>query len=159
PRELIVLSPYQIPGQNPLLLGTEDVAAFLNGYSALWHPAALGGASGPPRIGSPYDFEQPQAGQLFAVPEHPPLLLPDEWDQRVRDAGAAAFRATTDRAATLENLAEALQALPPADSPDPVGRRPLRDWPAERVGPFMGIGFGFLHVNALFEAMEHENLL
>jgi hypothetical protein len=159
PRELIVLSPYQIPGQNPLMLGTEDVAAFLQGYSALWHPAVLGAAAGPPRIGSPYDYEQPKAGQFFAVPETPPLLLPDDWDQRVWEAGAAAFRATADRATTLENLAETLQTLPPLDPPDPLARRPLRDWPADRVGPFLGIGFGFLHVNALFEAMQHENLL
>jgi hypothetical protein len=142
-----------------LLLGAEDVACFLNGYSALWHPAALWGAGAPPRLGSPYDFEQPRAGQLFAVPENPPLLLPDDWDERVRGAGGAVFRATTDRAATLDNLAAALQALPPAEPPHPIARRHLRDWPSDRVGPFLGIGFGFLHVNALFEAMEHENLL
>ena len=87
-RELILLSPYHLPAQNPLMLASEDSAAFLNGFSALWHPAALHGATGPPRVGSPYDYEQPVAGHVYAVPERPPLILPDEWEERVRDAGA-----------------------------------------------------------------------
>src|SRR6516225_9487903 len=108
PRELILLSPYQLPAQNPLMIGSEETGAFVNGHSALWHPAALLGASAPPRVGSPYDYEQPIAGHVYAVPESPPLILPDDWDQRVRDAGAVAFRSTSDRATTLANLKEAL---------------------------------------------------
>src|SRR5438874_1087973 len=67
-RELILLSPYRLPTQNTLYLSDDDVAAFLNGHAALWHPAAALGAIGPPRIGSPYDFEQPTAGHVYAVP-------------------------------------------------------------------------------------------
>ena len=40
-RELILLSPYTVPGQDPYLLNDEDTAAFLNGYTVLWHPAVL----------------------------------------------------------------------------------------------------------------------
>src|SRR6516164_1909258 len=111
PRELILLNPYRLPAQNPLMLGNEDVASFLNGYLVLWHPAALAGATGPPRVGSPYDHEQPSAGQVFAVPESPPLILPEDWERRVKEAGAVHFRATPDRAATLANLLEALRSL------------------------------------------------
>src|SRR5947209_5681571 len=100
-RELILLTPYRFPAQNPLMLAGADVAAFLNGLAVLWHPAALGGAARPPRVGSPYDYEQPTAGHLYALPESPPLILPDDWEQRVRDAGALAFQATADRATTL----------------------------------------------------------
>ena len=100
PRELVLLSPYKLPAQNPLILGGDDMAAFLNGYSALWHPAALTGATGAPRVESSYDHEQPKPGHLYAVPETPPMFLPDDWDQRVREAGAASFPATADRAAT-----------------------------------------------------------
>src|SRR6516165_237586 len=103
-RELILLSPYRLPGKDALMLANDDVACFLNGYSALWHPAALQGAGVPPHIGSPYDYEQPSAGHVYAVPESPPLVLPDDWDQRVLDAGAAAFRSSPDREATLANL-------------------------------------------------------
>lgn len=150
-RELILLSPYRVPSQHAQTLAGDDVAAFLNGYSALWHPAALRGAAGPPRVASPYDHEQPTPGHVYAVPDNPPLILPDDWDQRVREVGASVFRSTADRALTLANLKEALPATGPG--PDPWS------WTLEQVGPFLGIGFGVLHVVALFEAMEHENLL
>ncbi|HTU21110.1 MAG TPA: hypothetical protein VMG10_23860 [Gemmataceae bacterium] len=154
-RELILLSPYRVPTHNTLYLGDEEVAAFVNGYTALWHPAALAGASAPPRLGSPYDFEQPTAGHLYAVPDNPPLVLPDDWDERVRAAGALAFQATTDREATLNNLREALRGWGENAQPS----LPLLDLEAERAAAFFGIGFGHLHVEALFEAMSHENVL
>jgi hypothetical protein len=151
PHELILLSPYRVPGQNSLMIANEDVGAFLNGYTALWHPAVTGGAAAPPRVGSPYDYEQPAANHVYAVPDSPPLFLPDDWDQRVRDAGAVAFRCTLDRETTLANLREALRARGEAAD--------LIDLPADRVAPFFGVGFGYMHIEALFEAMEHENLL
>ena len=154
-RELILLSPYRVPTHNTLYLGDEEVAAFLNGYTALWHPAALIGASAPPRLGSPYDYEQPTAGHIYGVPDNPPLVLPDDWDERVRTAGALAFRTTMDRETTLDNLREALRGWGENAQPS----LPLLDLPAERLAPFLGIGFGHLHVEALFEAMAHENLL
>src|SRR5579885_435635 len=108
PRELILLSPYRLPGANALMLGSEDIGAFLSGWSALWHPAALHGAGALPRIGSPYDYEAPSAGHLYAAPDSPPLLLPDDWRHRVHEAGALAFDATADRGATLDSLKAAL---------------------------------------------------
>lgn len=151
-QELILLSPYEVPGQYPQMLGDEDVAAFLNGYAILWHPALLASGAGLPQATSPYDHEQPRAGCIYVVPENPPLVLPDDWDQRVRDAGAVAFRATPDRAATLANFRASLAAVEGVD-------RTLLDVPGDPVRPFFGIGFGYLHVTALFQAMEHEQLL
>src|SRR5437762_6968205 len=110
PRELILLSPYRVPAKDSLMLGEEDVAAFLNAYSVLWHPAALNGASEPPRVASPYDYDNPVAGHIYAIPDSPPVFLPDDWDQRVRDVGAVAFRAVADREATLDNMKEAFHA-------------------------------------------------
>jgi hypothetical protein len=175
-RELILLSPYRLPGQNSLSLGDDDAASFLNAWSALWHPALLAGAGGPPKTASAYDHEQPSAGQVYALPESPPLLLPDDWDQRVRDAGALAFRAGPDRGKALENLKEALRNWqsatstadqPPSNenaeaaaaSPPPDYSTALLDLGPDQIAPFFGIGLGFLLVNSLFEAMEHENLL
>jgi hypothetical protein len=152
--ELILLSPYRVPGQSSLMIANEDIGAFLNGSAALWHPAVALGAAGPPHAGSPYDYEQPAANHVYAVPDSPPLFLPDDWDQRVRDAGALAFRCTLDRETTLANLRDALRAR--GDAAPPAH---LIDLPPERVAPFFGIGFGHLHLTALFEAMEHENLL
>jgi hypothetical protein len=154
-RELILLTPYRLPAQNPLMLASEDVAALLNGLSALWHPAALHGAAGPPRLGSPYEYEQPLAGHVYALPQSPPLLLPEDWDRRVREAGAIAFQATADRAKTLANLLEALRTLPEGDRPCDA----LLAVGPETTGPFFGIGFGHRMIETLFEAMEHENVL
>jgi hypothetical protein len=155
PRELILLSPYRLPAQNASMLSNDDTGAFLHAYTALWHPAVLLDAIGPPKIASPYDYEQPTEGHIYAIPETPPLILPDDWDQRVRQTGAVAFRATADRQTTMSDLRQALLAC-----------RPEAAAPAEcieseraRVQPFFGIGFGYLMVEGLFGAMEHENLL
>jgi hypothetical protein len=153
-RELILLSPYRLPAQNPLMLAGDDIAALLNGFSVLWHPAALHGAASPPHIASPYDYEEPTAGHVYALPESPPLVLPDDWEQRVREAGAVAFQATSDRATTLANLLEALNP----QNEDDQATTPLLALDQERIGPFFGIGFGHLMVETLFEAMEHEKV-
>jgi len=171
-RELILLSPYQFPGQNSSVIGSDEVADFLNAYAVLWHPAALAGASGPPRIASPYDYDQPAPEHIYAIPENPPLYQPDDWDRRVAEAGAVAFRAPASRETTLANLLDALRNrseirvqtsnitsqmtsdLRPLTS-DPA----LLDLRAEKVHPFFGLGFGYAMLNALFEAMEHENLI
>src|ERR1700722_4944145 len=110
PHELILLIPYRYPAQSALTLANEDMASWLNAFTALWHPAVLWQAKGPARYDSPYDHEQPRAGCVYAVPESPPPYLPDDWERRVRDAGSVMFKATPDRAATLANLRAALTA-------------------------------------------------
>src|SRR5438132_4530583 len=153
-RELLLLSPYRLPAQNPLMLGDADCACFLNGLTALWHPAGLCGAVAPPHVASPYDHEQPVEGHIYAVPETPPLVLPDDWEQRVRDAGAVTFHATSDRATTLANLKQALSESAAASESAAL-------WDIEqcRAAAFFGIGFGHRTVETLFEAMAHENVL
>src|SRR4051794_27835421 len=110
PHELVLLSPYRYPAHSALTLANEDMAAWLNGFTALWHPALLWQAKGPPRCDAPYDHEQPKPGHVYALPESPPSYLPEDWEQRVREAGAVFFRATTERATTLANLRAALYA-------------------------------------------------
>src|ERR671936_1817118 len=149
PRELIVLSPYRVPAKDSLMLGEEDVAAFLNAYTALWHPLALHGAAEPPRVASPYDYDNPIAGHVYAIPESPPVFLPDDWEQRVRDVGAVTFRAAADRATTFENMKAALRAFLEGgsrgagaeQSAAPDANAVLDRDPAQ-VAPFYGIGFG-----------------
>jgi hypothetical protein len=150
-RELLLLSTHRLPTQNTLYLADDDVAAFLNGYTALWHPAALAIAAGPPQLASPYDHEQPVAGRLYALPESPPLLLPDDWEQLARENGTLFFRATADRATTLANLKEALRGQSESAA--------LLDLGPEQTAPFFGVGFGKLQLDALCEAMSHDNLL
>ena len=50
PHELILLSPYKLPGQYPLTLAEDEMASWLNGYSALWHPSVLWNATQPPSM-------------------------------------------------------------------------------------------------------------
>jgi hypothetical protein len=161
--ELILLSPYRLPTQSTQMLANDDVAAFLNGYVCLWHPAAVQGADRPPVVASPYDFEQPQPGQIFAVPESPPLLLPDDWDQRVIDSDAVAFRSSSIREATLANFQSAISAYEQRGKADDAAQKlrieQLLKKSTTALAPFFGLGFGFLQVEGLFEAMEHENLL
>jgi hypothetical protein len=167
--ELVLLSPYRLPTQSPQVLSAEDMASWLNGYSALWHPAALWGAAGPPHVDPAYDHEQPRPGHVYAVPQSPPLLLPEDWEQRVRAAGAASFHATPDRKTTVANLRAALLAAaegpPPNGQPAPEAgdgtavRKALLDLAADQQGPFFGIGLGHVLIGSLCEAMEHENLL
>src|SRR5262249_40904568 len=154
-RHLILLSPYRLPTETALYLGDEEVSAFLNAYSALWHPAALAGAEGPPQFANPYDHEQPQEATLYAVPDNPPPMLPEDWRQRVRELGGVVFRATPDRQETLSNLVEALAEADPEDE----RLRRLAALPPERIAPFFGLGLGCLQLEALFEAMSHDNVL
>jgi alpha-mannosidase len=155
PRQLFLLSPYRLPTESTLYLGDEEVSAFLNGYTALWHPAALAGAEGLPRVASPYDHEQPLAGAVYAVPDNPPLTLADDWEQRARDAGAVVFKATADRDDTLRRLREALASALPEQDPG----RPWLDLPRDRLAPFFGLALGSIVLEALFEAMAHDNAL
>lgn len=153
--ETILLSPYRFPGQYALSLADDDMAAWLNAYTALWHPAALWETKGPPRVESQYDHEQPHAGCLYVLPETPPLYLPDDWQERVRAAGSIAFHATGDRAATLANLQTALRA----EGAPAMGWPEGLQLPVEDLGPYFGVGLGYLLQASLAEAMEHDNLL
>ncbi|MCS7045198.1 MAG: hypothetical protein NZO58_02460, partial [Gemmataceae bacterium] len=153
--ELVLLSPYRFPGAHALTLAEEDMACWLNAHSALWHPAVLWQAQGPPRVESAYDHETPKPGCLYAVPEVPPTYLPDDWRDRVRQAGSIAFTAAVDRDLTFANLCQAMTD----DGAAPLGCRQALDLPADKVGPFLGLGYGHLLQATLAEAMEHENLL
>lgn len=153
--ELVLLSPYRYPGQYSLVLGPDDMASWLNGFSLLWHPALLWQAKEPPRVEQSYDHETPRAGHVYAVPESPPLYLPDDWEERIRNVGAVAFKVGVDRAAALENLKAALKEAGETAPGWPAGL----DQPEDKVVPFYGVGWGHVLLATLSEAMEHENLL
>src|SRR5262249_53010894 len=63
--------------------------------------------------------------------------------------------ATADRQQTLQNLREALLGAGGTPAAEPASF----DLTADQLGSFLGIGFGYLVVEALFEAMEHEHTL
>jgi hypothetical protein len=149
-RELVLLSPYRLPAQHPLTLADEDMACWLDGWTALWHPLALWQAGRPPRVDTYYDHETPRPGHVYAVPQTPASVLPDDWAEKARAAGAFVLQASGNREITIANLKAAL------DQPE---FKPLAELPPETVAPFFGVGLGYLLLNALSDAMEHENLL
>ena len=149
--EAHLLSPYRPPTSYPVSLNPDEAAAWLAGYFALWHPAVLAVVGRPPAASSSYDHDQPGDGNVYVVPEGPQLYQPDDWPQRVRDAKAIAFRAAPDRTATFDALKQAFR--------DAGRDSPLFDLPAETVRLFAGLGYGYLLVESLFDAAEHDHLL
>jgi hypothetical protein len=162
-RQRLLLSPYRLPTHHQVYLNEDEMAAWLNGFVVLWHPALVLGGEKPPRVDSAYDHEQPTPGRAYVMPESPPQFLPDDWPDRVRANGALKLPAATDREATIRGMIDAVREAGQSD----VGRehfgspeqQALLDLPIEKVRPFFGLGFGYLIVDSLFEAMDHERLL
>lgn len=150
-RPLHLLSPYRLPTSYPLQMGADEVAAWLNGYAALWHPAALAGAAAAPATSNTYDHDSPLPGAVYCVPQGPHLYQPDDWRDRVRAAGAVAFAGTADRRESFANLRDALAERGEAG--------PLFDAPDDVVRLFTGLGYGYLLVDSLYEAQDHDRLL
>jgi alpha-mannosidase len=150
-RQLHLLSASRMPTSYPLQLAADEVAAWLNGYAALWHPAALAGAAQPPQASVSYDHDTPTPGFIYCTPRGPHLFQPDDWRDRVVNAPAIAFDATADRAETVSNLLTELR-----ESGEPG---PLIDAPDDVVRAFRGLGFGYLVLDNLYEAADHVRLL
>ncbi len=150
-RQLHLLSASRLPTSYPLQLAADEVAAWLNGYAALWHPAALVGATQVPQASVSYDHDFPKPGYVYCTPRGPHLFQPDDWRTRVELAQAFVFDAMANRAETVANLLSVLreQEVPP----------PLLDAPAEMIRAFRGLGFGYLIVDNLYEAADHQRLL
>ena len=150
-RELHLLSPYRLPTTYPLQLANDEASAWMNGHAALWHPAALAMATKIPQVSNSYDHDSPVEGYLYAVPQGPSLFQPDDWPSRVAAVNAIPFAATEDRVETVRNLLDALREKS-------LGGAHL-DLPDDVVRQFQGVGFGYLLLESLYDAMEHERLL
>jgi hypothetical protein len=150
-RQLHLLSASRMPTSYPLQLAVDEVAAWLNGYAALWHPAALAGATLPPQASASYDHDTPVAGYVYCTPRGPHLFQPDDWRDRVARAPASVFDATADRAETVGNLLTALKENGDTSA--------LLDAPQDVVRAFRALGFGYLVLDNLYEAADHVRLL
>ena len=116
-RELFLLTPYTYPASMSMSLAEEDMASWMNAYSALWHPAVLWGAASPPRVDIPYDYEDPQAHHVYSVPEAPPSMMSEDWEARVQSLGAVLVKGTEERATTMEQARQAYANMPAAEIP------------------------------------------
>jgi hypothetical protein len=162
-RKRFLLSPYRLPTHHPVYLNEEEMASWLHGYLVLWHPALLLDCSDPPRVDSAYDHEQPVAGRAYVLPDSPPQFLPDDWSDRVQASGALRLPARSDRESTLREMIEAFRLAATTEegkehfgTPDQLA---LLDLPPETLQPFFGLGLGYILIDSLYEAMDHERLL
>ena len=162
-RQRLLLSPYRLPTHHQVYLNEDEMAAWLNGLTILWHPALLFGTGAPPRVDSAYDHEQPVPGRAYVMPDAPPQFLPDDWPERVTAAGAVKLRAFPHRDETLAAMIEAVRAAGTTDagqehfgSPEQAALLAL---PIDQVRPFFGLGFGHTMIESLFDAMDHDHLL
>ncbi|MBA4190040.1 MAG: hypothetical protein C0467_18805 [Planctomycetaceae bacterium] len=150
-RQLHLLSASRMPTSYPLQLSADETAAWIHGYMALWHPAALAGASQPPQASVSYDHDTPRPGAVYCTPRGPHLFQPDDWRNRVEVSGAHVFDAAPTRAETVGNMLTALR--------EKGETSPLLDAPADMVRLFFGLGYGYLVLDNLFEAADHTRLL
>lgn len=150
-RQLHLLSSYRLATSYPLQQTAEEVAAWLNGYAAMWHPAALAGAAQVPQVSNSYDHDFPQSGFVYVIPEGPHLFQPDNWNERAAEAKSIVVRATASRTETLERLLTALREAGQTG--------PLLEAPADAVRLFAGLGYGYALLDTLYEAMDHEKLV
>ncbi|MEO2092285.1 MAG: hypothetical protein ABGY75_22755, partial [Gemmataceae bacterium] len=158
PRSAVLLSPYRPPTSYPVSLNPDEAEAWLNGYFALWHPAVLAMVGRPPVAASTYDHDVPQAAHLYVVPTGPTLYQPADWGEQVAAANGAAFQATSDRAETTANLHAAVREF--ADrNPECAAAADKLNAPAEVVRLFEAVGYGYLLVEALFDAASHDRML
>ncbi len=150
-RQIFLLSPYRPPTSYPVTLNADETAAWLNGHAALWHPAVLQNAIRPPLPASSYDHDLPSENFVYAVAEGPTLYQPDDWLARASSANAIAFRSTACRTETFANMRTAMR-----ERGTPESQLAISD---SLVGSFAGLGYGYLMVDTLFDAMSHDKLL
>ena len=156
-----------MPTSYPLQISADEVAAWLNGYAALWHPAALAEAVQPPQASVSYDHDNPSTGFIYCTPRGPHLFQPDDWRDRVERVSAIVFEATANRSETQTNLLSAIrERVIPNESeqqPDPKDSESLLesliDVPESVLRDFWGLGFGYLLLDNLYEAADHQRLL
>jgi hypothetical protein len=162
-RQRLLLSPYRLPTHHQVYLNEDEMATWLNGYAVLWHPALLLGGDRPPRVDSAYDHEQPSPGRAYVLPDSPPQFLPDDWPDRVRATGALRLPAYPDRELTVRAMIDAVREFGQTEEGrehfGSADQQALLDLPADKARPFVGLGFGYLMVDSLFEAMDHDRLL
>lgn len=144
-RQLFLLSPYRPPTSYPVSLSAAEAAAWLNAWAALWHPFALIGAAYPPTAASAYDHSEPVAYAIYALPDGPSLHLTDDWKATAAARQACVIEASDNREQSFAALATAL------------GDRP--SVPASIVRSFTGLGFGYLMLETMFDAANHDRLL
>lgn len=136
-----LISQHSLPTTCTLYIDEEAIARWLNGYLAFWHPAAVSQTQKPPLVEGPGFLTGLSEGiACVADPDTSIPTMPDT---------AGHFLPTLDAQSTNNNLFQALGI-------DPAVFQNLDQQPALQL---RSLGFAYLTLNGLFEAMNHENLI
>ena len=143
PHELILLSPYRVPGQSSLMIGNEDVGAFLNGMHG---PVAPGRRSAAPPA------RRASAPPTTTSSRPPTTSTPCPTTRRCSCPTTGTSASATPAPSPSAAPSTARQRWPTCARPcarrgDGAPPAHLIDLPPERVAPFFGIGFGYLHLD------------
>jgi hypothetical protein len=165
-RPLYLLSPYRMPTHHSVMLNEDEMNAWMNGYALLWHPALIFPNDSLPKVDSSYEHDQPHPQTIYAVPNSPTMYQPDDWEWRVRQNGGLQFQCTADREETLRNLQSSIRKATGEEGDFASegfvwsdAQKRLIDLPMESIRPFLALGLGYLWIDTLFEAMDHDKLL
>ncbi|MEZ6139437.1 MAG: hypothetical protein R3B84_02595 [Zavarzinella sp.] len=139
------------------------MASWLSGLAVLWHPAVLWNSNAAPVVDSVYDYDPPKPGQIYALPESPSQYMSENWLETCLEVGALSVKTTGSREEAFLDLRTAFQQSAESVQGKPFFGHPeqarLLDLPHDQVRPFLGLGFMYLVIDALFEAMDHQKLL
>jgi len=137
-----LVSQHPLPTTTNLYLDEDLVAQILNGYLSLWHPAIIADSINPPKIISYQDTEEITESSIVCLVD-----ASNHESYRVKSSNI--FNASAQKSETIKNLDKLLKSLKNFS---------VETQPAE-LDYFYAVGFAYLMVNGLFEAMQHENLL
>ena len=122
---------------------SDEMAGTLNGLMELWQPALMPHWLRPPEPDLAQNHVEPQSEHYYVLPKSMPLGLAEDWADRARRAGSLVVTAEVDRSATRRALLQAIDIMAPMDA-----------YPS-----FYGLGFGYLILGQLADAMGHGNAL
>ncbi|MBJ7345638.1 MAG: hypothetical protein JHD09_10205 [Gemmataceae bacterium] len=137
-----LVSQHAIPTTNNLYLDEELVAQILNGYLSLWHPNAITKSIKPPKVISYQDTHEIDDQSLVCLVD-----LSNNESHGITNKNT--FTACSEKAETIQKLGELLKTI----HNETIATQ------SPEIDTFFAVGFAYLMVNSLFEAMQHENLL
>ncbi len=137
-----LVSQHAVPTLNNIYLEEELVAQILNGYLSLWHPNAIAKSIKPPKIISYQDTHEIEDQSIVCLVD---FSNNESHGISIKNT----FSACSEKVETIQKLGEIIKII----------HNETIETQSSELDYFFGVGFAYLIVNNLFEAMQHENLL
>ena len=144
--QLAVLLPCQSLEDFSLQQEADQAEQLLSAWSALWHPALIGGSQSVPGWFPAEQPPQEPSGHLLVLPGCSEPLIPDGWAQKAVAAGAWLVRDFKHRDQVVQAALRRLDPAPP-------------DVDAELVADFLALGFCHFQVELLTRQLRYMSNL